>query len=461
MRRVVVLSGAIASGKTSLGDLLESNHSFERIKTRELIAEQQRVATQRGLLQEAGDDLDRATGGKWVADALYEKTRSLPPDTDVVVDAVRIEPQITALRERFGSRITHVHLTAPLDVLTERYRSRGNPSMEFGSYEAARANQTESKIEKLADIADIVIDTQRNTEADVEIRVACHLGLYGRAVERLVDVLVGGQYGSEGKGQVSACLAREYDVLVRVGGPNAGHKVYGEPPYTFHLLPSGTRASKAHLVLGPGAVLSVATLLKEIGECRVTPERLSIDPMAMIIDEADVAFEKKALEGAIGSTAQGVGAATSRKVLRTAASPAVRLAWEVEPRPQDHYRLPHVPDPSHQPRRQLGSDRQRARVGRDLATFRYRTRGTREPREDLDDKSPTAGRRVRLGALAPRRVAQWPERYRADLRRLPQRPQPGGPPLRAVDRRNDPVRRGDRAGVASVGLADCHPLPRP
>ena len=41
--------------------------------------------------------------------------------------------------------------------------------------------------------------------------------------ERLGDVLVGGQYGSKGKGNVCAYLAKDYEVLVRVGGPDAGH----------------------------------------------------------------------------------------------------------------------------------------------------------------------------------------------------------------------------------------------
>ena len=45
----------------------------------------------------------------------------------------------------------------------------------------------------------------------------------------LVDVLVGGQYGSEGKGNILGHIAPEYDLFVRVGGPNAGHQVYAEP----------------------------------------------------------------------------------------------------------------------------------------------------------------------------------------------------------------------------------------
>ena len=82
---------------------------------------------------------------------------------------------------------------------------------------------------KLAKVADVVILTDRCTHEDVLIRAASHVGLYGREYSRLVDVLVGGQVGSEGKGQIASFLSREYELLVRVGGPNAGHTVYQEP----------------------------------------------------------------------------------------------------------------------------------------------------------------------------------------------------------------------------------------
>lgn len=149
-------------------------------------------------------------------------------------------------------------------------------------------------------------------------------------MDRLVDVLVGGQYGSEGKGHDASYLAPEYDLLIRSGGPNAGHRVYEEPaPYTHHQLPSGTKFSEAGLILAPGAVLSVPMLLKEIADCEVTSDRLSIDPRAMIIEDADISIEQKQLQNSIGSTAQGVGLATSRKILRTAAKPKVRLAKDI------------------------------------------------------------------------------------------------------------------------------------
>jgi adenylosuccinate synthase len=135
------------------------------------------------------------------------------------------------------------------------------------------------------------------------------------AVDPLVDVIVGGQYGSEGKGNIVSYIAPEYDYLIRVGGPNAGHKVYMEPqPYTFHLLPSGTRNSEARLIIGPGAVLRVDVLLEEIRQCGVETGRLIVDEQAMIITTEDMRREKS-LVSRIASTGQGAGAATARKIM--------------------------------------------------------------------------------------------------------------------------------------------------
>ncbi|WP_438032426.1 adenylosuccinate synthetase [Sorangium sp. So ce204] len=330
VNRVILLSGPVASGKTTLSDALVNRYRFKRLKTRDLIHAMAGTAAERGALQEAGERLDRETGGLWVAGALTRSVSQLGDDETVVVDAVRIEAQVDAIRRAFGLRTTHVHLTASDGVLAQRYRDRNRAVQEFSSYAKVRANATESGIEKLKDIADVVIDTARSSPEDVFVRVASHLGLYGRGVEQVVDVIVGGQYGSEGKGHIASYLAPEYDLLVRVGGPNAGHTVYEEPePYTFHLLPSGTRRSEAKLVLGPGATLDVDTLRKEIADCRVPQGRLFIDPQAMVIEAADMTFEAEKLTGSIGSTGRGVGAATSRKILRTAAAPPVRRALDM------------------------------------------------------------------------------------------------------------------------------------
>lgn len=200
---------------------------------------------------------------------------------------------------------------------------------EPGTYREAVEDPTEAGIESLAAKADVRLDTGSCSAADVLIRVASAVGLLTREYARSVDVLVGGLYGSEGKGNIAHYLAPEYDLLIRVGGPNAGHKVYlptGET-YVHHHLPSGTRANeRAALLLGAGAVVRVDGLLREIEECGVTPERLAIDPNVMTISDDDSANET-ALRSRIASTAQGVGEATARRVRR---EESVVLARDIE-----------------------------------------------------------------------------------------------------------------------------------
>ncbi|ACY13247.1 Adenylosuccinate synthase [Haliangium ochraceum DSM 14365] len=300
--------------------------------TRDLIRALVDVDNERSALQKAGAALDRKTRGKWVAKALGKRVQEISADATIVVDAVRDQRQINAVRNAFGARVQHVHLHAAIDELAQRYANRQSAVKEAKSYKDVQNDSTEKRVRKLARSADIVVDTGRSSAEDVFVRVASHLGLYGRSPERLVDVLIGGQYGSEGKGHIASYLSPEYDVLVRVGGPNAGHKVYEKPePRTFHHLPSGTQRSESRgskIVLGPGIVLFLPGLLREIADCALSKDRLSIDPNAMLIDESDRHFESETLASSIGSTAQGVGSATARRILRTAADPPVRLAGD-------------------------------------------------------------------------------------------------------------------------------------
>ena len=317
-RTIVILSGPISSGKTTLCNLLQCHYDAAHLKTNELIKVMRpEVPSERKALQEAGDALDKSTKGQWVCDALARKLGELNSSGLVVVDAVRIQSQIDAFRLAFGPEVVHIHLTASDEELAKRYSERNGHIKELPSYSEVRDSETERNIGQLARDADVLISTDRCTDQDVLVRAAARLAIFPRAVTPLVDVLVGGQYGSEGKGHISSFLAPEYSCLVRVGGPNAGHKVYRgdhEDPYTFHQLPSGTtRNSDANLIIGPGVNISVETLLKEIADCQVSSERLSIDPQAMIIESRDKKREKR-IEGSIASTGRGVGAATARRI---------------------------------------------------------------------------------------------------------------------------------------------------
>jgi len=328
MRHVLVISGAVSAGKTTLSRALHERYGARVVKTRELITTLRPDTPQTRVgLQLAGDGLDAETKGRWVADALFELNLS---DDFVVVDAVRIVAQVEAIRVRFPSvRVQHVHLQAPDGVLLERYARRSLPSDEATSYEAVRSNATEASVNDLAAVSDVLIDTSRNRPEDVLVRTAARLGLYHSREGALVDVLVGAQWGSEGKGHVAWYLAREYDILMRVGGPNAGHSTID--PYKFHLLPSGTIINpRACILIGPGATISVETILREIRECGVDEARIAIDPEVMIIEASDPAYEADTL-GAIGTTAQGGGYAGARRIMRSHMkdAPAVRKARDV------------------------------------------------------------------------------------------------------------------------------------
>jgi adenylosuccinate synthase len=246
----------------------------------------------------------------------------------IVIDSVRIASQVDAFRSAFGSKVVHIHLVASDASLKKRFSRRKSAllSGEAGTYAKAKESKTEQLVDELADKADIVINTERNTPSDVLTRASARLGLLSRGPGQLVDVLVGGQYGSEGKGNIVSYLAPEYDVLLRVGSVNAGHKVYLDPIQTFRQLPSGTLHNHgALIVLGPGTQIRLAVLQKEIRQCEIPVERLKIDPNAMIIEDSDAEAEDE-LKKRIGSTGQGVGRAASRRVLR---GNDVRLAANV------------------------------------------------------------------------------------------------------------------------------------
>src|SRR5271165_350484 len=233
-----------------------------------------------------------------------------------VVDSARIPGQIEAIRKAYGPAVHHVHLYAEDAELQQRYAQKGERTRELPEYREVQKNKTERGIVELAELADLVVATDGCLPEAVLVRATALLGLYSRNRTPLVDVLVGGQYGSEGKGNIVGYIAPEYDFLVRVGGPNAGHQVYREPhPEVYHHLPSGTgRAPNAKLLIGAGAVLYPRGLLAEINEHDVSADRLSIHPYAIVIEDADRDLEAQML-ASIGSTIQGVGAASARKIM--------------------------------------------------------------------------------------------------------------------------------------------------
>lgn len=328
MKLVVALSGAVGSGKSTVAKAILSQVKGQRLSTRELIIARTLVDSERLALQAAGDQLDAVTDFGWISEAI-DAMDGETGDEVLVIDALRRTQQLDRLRSRFPGRFRHIHLTVDAEVLKARHAVRQHDVVEPSDYTAVTANATEANVGDLAKNADIVFDPSRLDDVSIAAVVLAGLGLMRRVVRPLVDVVVGGQYGSEGKGNICSYLAEDYAVLMRVGGPNAGHKVK-DPDFDFVHLPSGALHNPAaRLLIGPGATLSLGKVLEEIERIGVLPSRLSIDPQAIVIDPNDVAIEEGSLE-VIGSTKKGVGVATARKILNRGNEPVlgvpVRLA---------------------------------------------------------------------------------------------------------------------------------------
>jgi adenylosuccinate synthase len=136
-----------------------------------------------------------------------------------------------------------------------------------------------------------------------------------------VSVVVGGQFGSEGKGKVALAFARRdaAAAVVRVGGPNSGHTGIASngAPEVLRQLPTGALLDDALCVLAPGSYIDVPVLLDEIERVGLTPDRLLVDTHAMLVTSDDRnAEETSDIRDRIGSTGSGTGAAVSRRIAR-------------------------------------------------------------------------------------------------------------------------------------------------
>jgi adenylosuccinate synthase len=142
-------------------------------------------------------------------------------------------------------------------------------------------------------------------------------------------VVVGSQWGDEGKGKIVDWLSEQADIVVRFqGGHNAGHTlVIDGVTYKLSLLPSGVVRGGKLSIIGNGVVLDPHALLEEIGRLEklgvtVSRNSLRIAENATLIlplhQELDVAREKASGKGAIGTTGRGIGPAYEDKVGRRA-----------------------------------------------------------------------------------------------------------------------------------------------
>jgi adenylosuccinate synthase len=157
-----------------------------------------------------------------------------------------------------------------------------------------------------------------------------------------ISIIVGGQFGSEGKGKVAAYFSNKLSAAatIRVGGPNSGHTVYNDSgkKFIFKQLPTSSIYNNNFSIIAAGSYINLEILLREIELVRLKKGHLIIDPKAIMITNEDIENEKTDLRTHIGSTCSGTGSAVRR---RTGRKNKVLFAKDVKE--LDSYVTPTVP----------------------------------------------------------------------------------------------------------------------
>jgi adenylosuccinate synthase len=154
----------------------------------------------------------------------------------------------------------------------------------------------------------------------------------------MIIVIIGAQWGDEGKGKVVDLLADRFDIVSRYqGGHNAGHSVYvGDRAFVLRLLPSGIIHPDKTCVLGNGMVIDPKAFFEEVDQIaekgiEVTPERLKVSSRAHLImpyhKALDHTSEERLGNEKIGTTLRGIGPAYEDKAGRR----GIRVADAMSP----------------------------------------------------------------------------------------------------------------------------------
>lgn len=173
-RFLVLLSGPVAAGKTTLRDFLGAEHGFTFVRSSTYLLEKAKhegLPSDRNGLQELGDRLDIETDYRWVVDDVARPSMTAAPhNVRWLVDAVRKPRQVQHFRSLESARVLHVHLTAPEEVLRQRYESRlvgSAAETSAKAYDNAVAHPNEVESRGLVRIADAVFDVTKQSTAEL------------------------------------------------------------------------------------------------------------------------------------------------------------------------------------------------------------------------------------------------------------------------------------------------------
>lgn len=180
---VVLLSGPVAVGKTTVTASLVTRLGFERVRSGAFLQQAaQRLGrpSDRAGLQALGDEYDESTDYRWLVDDVAKPlVSSKPRQMRWLIDAVRKQRQVQHFRDAFGESVAHVHLTASEETLQSRYEARVAAGEEYlGStpYVLAIAHPNEIAARNMLVIADVVLDVEGKSLHSVVNEIAGQLG---------------------------------------------------------------------------------------------------------------------------------------------------------------------------------------------------------------------------------------------------------------------------------------------
>ncbi|WP_219909888.1 AAA family ATPase [Trinickia symbiotica] len=172
IKRLLLLSGPMRSGKTSVAEVLERNYGFSGISTGGYLKSclPSGGDVTRSSLQDLGDRLDLETDFAWVIDAVAVPAMVAAPTTESwLLDAVRKPRQIERFRALFPNVLRHVHLHAPESTLQTRYVAGISPRAP--AYTLAIAHPNEVAARSLGDFADQAFDTAQASASEIAAQI--------------------------------------------------------------------------------------------------------------------------------------------------------------------------------------------------------------------------------------------------------------------------------------------------
>lgn len=182
MKLMLLLSGPVAVGKTSVAKALIERYKFHGVRSGGYLSElakREGLPTDRAGLQALGDKLDSESDYSWLIENIAKPAINASPDLDFwIVDCVRKKRQTEHFRDQFAASVCHVHLTATEELLEKRYSKRielGEEYLGGTSYEVAIKHPNEVLSRNLGALADLNICVDDLNAEDIAASILAYL----------------------------------------------------------------------------------------------------------------------------------------------------------------------------------------------------------------------------------------------------------------------------------------------